>query len=83
MADGGDAHADTLATNGGLGAAVGVPPPACIGGRYDVLGWVGAGGMGSVYRVHDRELDEVVALKVLRREGSSPIRRAWRGFARR
>lgn len=36
--------------------------------RYDLLGFVGAGGMGSVFRVRDRELDEVVALKVLRPE---------------
>jgi serine/threonine-protein kinase len=41
--------------------------PGRIGGRYDVLGWVGAGGMGNVYRVLDVELDEVVALKTLRR----------------
>ena len=39
-----------------------------IGGRYDVLGWIGAGGMGSVYRVRDAELDEIVALKMLRHE---------------
>jgi serine/threonine-protein kinase len=38
-----------------------------IGGRYEVLGWIGAGGMGSVYRVRDAELDEIVALKMLRR----------------
>ena len=42
--------------------------PDRIGGRYDVLGWIGAGGMGSVYRVRDTELDEIVALKMLRRE---------------
>jgi eukaryotic-like serine/threonine-protein kinase len=37
-------------------------------GRYEVLGLVGAGGMGTVYRAHDVELDEAVALKMLRRE---------------
>jgi serine/threonine-protein kinase len=37
-----------------------------IGGRYDVLELLGQGGMGAVYRVRDRELDEVVALKVIR-----------------
>ena len=33
--------------------------------RFEVLGRLGSGGMGDVYRVHDRELDEVVALKML------------------
>ncbi len=37
-----------------------------LAGRYDVLDLLGAGGMGAVYRAHDRELDEIVALKVIR-----------------
>ena len=37
-----------------------------IAGRYEVRGRLGAGGMGAVYRVLDRELGEEVALKVLR-----------------
>jgi len=37
-----------------------------IGGRYEVFAPLGRGGMGIVYRAHDRVLDEPVAMKVLR-----------------
>jgi serine/threonine-protein kinase len=46
----------------------GVEPPRVVGGRYQILGLVGSGGMGSVYRARDLELDETVALKLLRRD---------------
>ena len=39
-----------------------------IANRYEVLGMLGAGAMGRVYRARDIELDEVVALKMLRHE---------------
>ncbi|WP_437597008.1 protein kinase domain-containing protein [Sorangium sp. So ce590] len=48
-----------------------VAAPQRIAGRYEILGLLGTGGMGSVYRVRDVELDEVVALKMLRRDLAS------------
>lgn len=36
--------------------------------RFEIIRRVGEGGMGEVYRARDRELDEIVALKVMSRE---------------
>jgi serine/threonine protein kinase len=39
-----------------------------LAGRYEIERLLGRGAMGVVYRVRDHELDEIVALKLLRRE---------------
>jgi WD40 repeat protein/tetratricopeptide (TPR) repeat protein/tRNA A-37 threonylcarbamoyl transferase component Bud32 len=46
-----------------VAASPALPLPACIG-RYEIRGQIGAGGMGTVYRAFDPQLQRDVAVKV-------------------
>ena len=37
-----------------------------VGGRYELLGFIAAGGMGDVWRARDTVLSRTVALKIMR-----------------
>ncbi len=54
----------------------GVPAPELD--RFRLLEPIGQGGMGTVYRAHDRELDREVALKVLSHPGREAAERMMR-----
>jgi HAMP domain-containing protein len=54
---------------GAVAETVPLEPGRVFAGRYEILSRLGEGGMGTVFRTRDRELDDEVALKVLKLRG--------------
>src|ERR1700733_4738413 len=52
----------------GAGASTPIEPGRVLGHRYEILQMLGEGGMGTVYKARDREVDRLIALKVIRPE---------------
>src|SRR5664279_5689861 len=50
-------------------------------GPYEILGPIGAGGMGDVYKARDTRLDRIVAIKTSRTEFSERFEREARAVA--
>lgn len=61
----GDGWSVALPQAEAAGAAA-LVPGSVLGDRYEIVKLLGRGGMGAVYKARDREVDRLVALKIIR-----------------
>jgi eukaryotic-like serine/threonine-protein kinase len=66
IAEGGGSSSSARTSYPGLGDPDLLQPGTLLGQRYEILQLLGKGGMGAVYRAKDREVNRMVALKVIR-----------------